>query len=102
MRHNRGFESLTLAPDGERLYVGTESPLHQDGPEASFDRPGFSRILEYEISGRELVRRREYVYPVGPLARVVGFGDADVETGLVELVALSGTRLLALERDYIR
>ncbi len=90
MRHNRGFESLTLAPDGARLYVGTESPLLQDGPEASFDRPGFSRILEYEVSGRELVRRGEYVYPIGPLAPVAGFGDAEVFTGLVELVALSG------------
>ena len=102
MRHNRGFESLTLAPDGARLYVGTESPLLQDGPEASFDRPGFSRILEYEVSGRELVRRGEYVYPIGPLAPVAGFGDAEVFTGLVELVALSDARLLALERDYIR
>ena len=102
VRHNRGFESLTLAPDGARLYVGTESPLLQDGPEASFDRPGFSRILEYEVSGRELVRRGEYVYPVGPLAPVEGFGDVEVFTGLVELVALSDARLLALERDFIR
>ena len=102
VRHNRGFESLTFAPDGERVYVGTESPLLQDGPEASFDRPGFSRIVEYEVSGRELVRSGEYVYPIGPLAPVAGFGDADVFTGLVELVALSDTRLLALERDYIR
>ncbi len=102
VRHNRGFESLTLAHDGLRLYVGTESPLLQDGPEASFDRPGFSRIVEYEVSGRELVRSGEYVYPIGPLAPVEGFGDADVFTGLVELIALSDTRLLALERDYIR
>ncbi len=102
VRHNRGFESLTLSPDGGRLYVGTEWPLLQDGHEASFDRPGFIRIFEYEISGRELVRGGEYVYPIGPLASVAGFGDADGESGLVELVALSTTRLLALERDYIR
>ena len=45
-RHNHGFEALAVAPDGQRLYLGTEFPLLQDGEPADFERVGHSRILE--------------------------------------------------------
>ena len=37
VRENRGFESLTLAPDGSRFFTAVESALAQDGEPATFD-----------------------------------------------------------------
>jgi len=102
VRNNLGFEALTLSPDGSRFYVGVEETLLQDGAVASFETPGFCRIIELEIHERDLVPRAELVYPLGPVARVPGWGESTVDAGLVELIALSGSRLLALERIYIR
>ena len=102
VRHNFGFESMTLSADGSRLFVAAESTLVQDGPEASFDTPAFCRLIELDVLERELEEVAEYVYPVGPIAPVADFEDVQVFAGLVELVALSDAKLLALERIYIR
>lgn len=102
VRHNLGLESLTLTPDGSRLFVAGEAALLQDGPEVSFDEPVFCRILEYELSGREFRPTAEYAYPLGPVARPEGLEDVEVDSGLVELIALSSSKLLSLERDFIR
>lgn len=101
-RHNLAFESLALSPDATRLFLGTEGTLLQDGPAAGFEDAGFSRSPAYRIDGRELAAEAEYVYPLGPFARQSDFGDQEVSGGLVELVALSNHRLLALERIFIR
>ena len=45
--------------------------------------------------------RAEYVYPLGPLAPPEGFESPGGGGGLVELLALSESVLLALERDYV-
>ncbi len=101
-RNNRGFESLTMTPDGKRLFAGTEAALLQDGGEASFDEPALCRIVEFQVRGETLRSSAEYVYPLGPVPRPATLNDGIPGTGLVELVALSDTTLLALERDFIR
>lgn len=102
LRHNLGFEALAFAPDGASLFVGAEETLTQDGPAASFDGPGSSRILRYDVSGRALVPKAELVYPLGPYAKERGFKTAMVYGGLVELVVLGPNRMLALERIFIQ
>ena len=104
VRDNLGFEALTLSPDGSHLFVGVEQTLLQDGAVASFDRPGFCRILELRVDSRarRIAAGAEYVYPIGPLVPEAGFGKSTVHAGLVELLALSNARLLALERIFIR
>ncbi|MGH9319846.1 MAG: esterase-like activity of phytase family protein [Vicinamibacteria bacterium] len=102
IRHNMGFESLGLSPDGTRLFVGVENTLHQDGPMASFETAGFSRIIVYQVRERELSAYREYVYTLGPFAAVPDFEGQEVFGGLVDMVALGNERLLALERVFIR
>ena len=99
-RHNRGFEALAGAPDGRRLYLGTESPLLQDGEPADFETAGHSRILEI-VLGQDDQEPREYVYIVEPTERPEGFVSPNVERGLTELVALGSGQLLSLERSYI-
>jgi hypothetical protein len=102
LRHNLAFEGLAVSPDGSEVFVGTEGSLMQDGPPASFDNAGFSRIITYRVEGRDLAPKAEYVYSLGPFALEPDFAGQEVSGGLVDLVALSSTRLLALERVFIR
>jgi 3-phytase len=100
VRHNTGFESLTLTPDGQRLFTGTESALVQDGEPADASHGALARILEFVDEAGTFTARREFAYPVDPLAPgrfTPGFSVA----GLVELLALDDTTLLAMERSYV-
>ena len=54
-RGNAGFESLTLSPDGARLFTAAETALLQDGDPATFDAGARTRILEF-VSRRGHVR----------------------------------------------
>lgn len=99
VRPNAAFESLTLTPDQQHLFTATETALAQDGEPANFDHGTLSRILEYEISDGSFLPRREFAYPVEALpkgAATTGF----FINGLVELLALSDTEMLAMERGY--
>lgn len=102
VRDNLGFESLALSPEGNKVFVGVEGTLYQDGPIAGVDSAGFSRIIVYAVDGKDLSAVSEHVYPIGPFVRVPDFGEQEVSGGLVELVSLGGDRLLALERIFIR
>ena len=102
VRHNLGFESLTVSPGGTRLFVGVEESLLQDGSEATFDHGALCRIVEYRVGDGEIAPIAEYAYPLGPVARPAKLNDVDLDVGLVELVALTESKLLTLERDFIR
>jgi len=107
IRHNLGFESLTVSPDGTKLFVGGEESLLQDGPEATFEHAALCRIIEYSVGDGEITPFAEYAYLLGPVTwpatlNGVELTDVDLDVGLVELVALTETKLLALERDWIR
>lgn len=99
LRDNQGFESLTLTPGG-RLIAGLEQPLREDGGATSFDRAGRGRLIEFERNGARWQPGRQWRYMISPTPRVEGFPEVcnDGENGLVDLLALSDTRLLALER----
>ncbi len=102
VRDNLGFESLTISPDAKRVFVAAEGTLVQDGPVAGVGTVGFNRILVYAVEENSLSAFQEYVYPVGPFAPAPDFTEQEVSGGLVDLVALGGDRLLALERIFIR
>jgi hypothetical protein len=101
VRENRGFEGLAITPRG-RLIAGLESPLIQDG-EVTFDRPAPGRLVEFEPSGSTFKPGRQWRYMISPTPRLDQFDDLcnDGENGLVELLALSETTLLALERACV-
>ncbi|WP_101256320.1 caspase, EACC1-associated type [Streptomyces barkulensis] len=83
----RGIESLTVSPDGRRLYAGWEAPLATDG-----DTRGRNilRIQRYTgAPGGAYVPDEQYTYLSGD------------GLYLAELAAVDDMRLLALERHYV-
>lgn len=98
VRDNLAFESLTLTPDGERLFTATENALAQDGPAADLTTGSPSRILSLDpATGAPL---SQYLYPTEPVPQVPAEPDGFSDNGLVELLALDEDHLLALERGY--
>lgn len=91
------LESATVSPDGRWLFSATESALRQDGGEPTLIAGSTSRLLKFELGHRRV--RAVFLYPVKPIA-VAPRGDRFPVNGLVELLALDGDRLLALERSY--
>jgi 3-phytase/alkaline phosphatase D len=99
-RGNAGFESLALSPDGDRLFAATEAPLIQDGDPASFDGGARTRIIEYVERDDTFEPQREFAYELDPVEKPTFTSGAFIN-GLVELVVVDRTTLLALERGYV-
>jgi hypothetical protein len=85
---NRGFESLTLSPDGSRAYLMTQSPLIQDGGlDADNKRIGINmRLLQVPLNSASPTR--EYLYLLDRPSH-----------GVNELLADGESHILVLERD---
>lgn len=84
---NRGMEGLAISPDGSKLYGAMQGPLIQDGAvNEKGERVGaHCRILEIDLASG---KTREFVYPLD-----------DPQFGVSEIVAVSATEFLVLERD---
>lgn len=104
VRNNRGFEAMAISPDGTRLFVGAEESLVQDGASPSYDKICRARIILFSLDDDGGVPKplSEVVFVIDPVKPVEGFeGPTTIFSGLVELAALSSTRLLALQRTYV-
>jgi hypothetical protein len=102
LRDNQGLEGLAVTPSG-RLIAGLEQPLFQDGA-VTFDRGGPGRLIEFERRGSTFRAARQWRYMISPTPRIEGFDEicTDGENGLVELLALSDTTLISMERACVR
>ncbi|MEM9292987.1 MAG: esterase-like activity of phytase family protein [Acidobacteriota bacterium] len=106
-RHNMVFESLALSPSGRWLFTATENALTQDGPQASPDAGSPVRILRYSLHSSRPADQApaldgEYLYVTEKVPHAaLAEGDLAIN-GLVDLLALSDTDLLALERGYTK
>jgi hypothetical protein len=97
IRQNLAFESLALTPNGT-IFAATEAALLQDGPAATLTGGSFARLLGFSpASGNPLA---EYVYEVAPINQAPNPLTAFAVNGLVELLALSDTRFIAVERSF--
>jgi hypothetical protein len=99
-RGNAGFESVGSSPDGRRLFTAAETALVQDGEPANFDAATRTRILEYVPRHDSYEPAREFAYEIERLDKPA-FEPGFSVNGIVDLLPLSRTRLLALERGYI-
>lgn len=100
MRLNLSLEALSASPDGRWLFAGMESSLLQDGPAANFERGATVRLLVYDLrnlSGSP----REYAYLTDAMPRPAAWTPTDGDAGVVDILALSASDLLVLERGYV-
>lgn len=98
IRDNQGFESLTRTPNG-RIITGLEQPTF-DKPVTSTEQAGDGLLMEFEQRGQQWVPGRQWQYAISPTPTVPGFPTlcSDGENGLVELLALTETTLISMER----
>ena len=76
------------------------SALLQDGDLATFEAGTRTRILELVARGATFEPRREFAYDLEPVDKP-SYAPGFYINGLVELLALDRTTLLALERSFV-
>ncbi len=97
IRQNLAFESLTITPNGT-IFTATENALRQDGPAATLGNGSFARLLSFDqATGNPLA---EYVYEVAPINEAPNPITAFATNGLTEILALSDTRFIGIERSF--
>lgn len=96
-RDNQSFEGLSFSPDGKTLWVSLEGPLYQDGDVPDPTHGSVDRISHFSRTGKLL---GQYAYPLDALPATPGMGK-NGDNGISEMLAISKTRLLTLERSGI-
>lgn len=97
-RNNRGFEGLTVTPDGKRLVTVLQSPLVQDGGRANTSQN--SRVLFFDIEPGSATYGKavaEYIYPL----TLNGDAAGNRQTILSEVLAVNQNTFLVSERDAL-
>ena len=95
-RNNRGFEGVTLTPDGKRLAAILQSPLVQDGGRSALSQN--TRLLLFDVedgSGTYGQPVAEYIYQ----HTLNGNPQTNQNTVLSDVLALGRERFLIIERD---
>jgi hypothetical protein len=106
---NRGFEGLTLSPDGKTAYAVLQDPLVNEGrnPNNGNADGRFSRnvrIVAYDVATGESTG--QFIYQLEPLADINGRVAADFDAnsqgrsiGVSAIQSLGNGKFLILERD---
>lgn len=97
-RGNLVFEGLTFTPDGRSAVVLMEGPLFQDGPAPSLTAGAQSRITVFDRASGQATA--QYAYPVEKVQATPVPETAFSVSGATEILALSATRFLVLERSF--
>ncbi len=97
IRHNLAFESLSLSSSGNKLLTVTENALNQDGPSATVATGSASRLLEFDIATG--ASERQFIYITDPVTPPSIPIDQFNINGLVDILAVSDTRFIAVERS---
>ena len=93
-RNNLTFEGLGFAQDGQNLWLAMEAPLYQDGPTPTLNSGALARITRFTRDGAVVA---QYAYPIESVPVAASSGRL-ADNGVAEILALTGTRLLVLER----
>lgn len=99
IRLNESFEALAVSDDESIIYVGTESALEQDGGSATFEAGSPSRIWLLDRDTGDTLA--QYVYITEPIPDTPARSSSTADNGLVELVYVDETHLIALERSFV-
>jgi hypothetical protein len=100
VRPNDAFESLTLTPDQNILFMANEKALFQDGGIPSLTSESPIRVIQYERNGDSYQAVAEYVYELSGIARI----NDDPETvgfkSVSDMMALANNRLVVIEKSF--
>lgn len=89
-RRNRALEGVTLTPDGRSVFAAMEDPGYNDGPETGDGHRVLTRFTKFDVATG--MPTAQYAYPMEPPTP-----PAD-ENGVSDLVALTDTSFLVIER----
>ncbi|MDP2867182.1 esterase-like activity of phytase family protein [Methyloversatilis sp.] len=97
-RSNKLFEALTVAPGGT-IWTANEDALVQDGPLTSVSNGSVVRVTALDpVSG---AAGAQYVYELPPIpVDAVPGAPFGPDNGLPELLAISDTQFIAVERAF--
>jgi hypothetical protein len=90
--NNLSFEGLTMSPSKRSLFIAMEGPLPADGQTGDFKSR--IRIIRYDNRGVDGYVAAEQYYYLTEAGRTPG------DLGVAEILALSDTELLVLERGF--
>jgi hypothetical protein len=93
---NRSLESLSVTPDGRFLFTANETALEGDGPQATVRDGTMLRIFRRDL-GATKSADVEHAYRTDPVFAAGVSG----EMGVSEILALSKTEVLVMERSYV-
>lgn len=97
-RNNLSFEGMSFAPDGRTLWVSMEGPMYQDSEAPTPEQGSMNRITHFARDGKVL---GQFAYPLDAIPATPGKGKY-ADNGISEIVALSDTRLLVMERSGVQ
>jgi hypothetical protein len=102
-RDNLVFEGLTLAVDGQSLWVSMEGPLIQDGPVPTMTAGAWSRISRFDRTsdGGFGALASQYAYPISPIPAKGAWTTSHAQTGVSEILAVDANHLFVLERALV-
>jgi hypothetical protein len=98
-RKNGTFEGLGFTPDGKYMFVSVEEPRYEDGPRAGLrDTTAWVRIIKYDLHTRKPIA--QFAYKLEPIAAPPVPADAFSINGIPDILVLSDTQLLVMERSF--
>lgn len=96
--NNLAFESVAITPDNKTLWTMAENGLAQDSPPTAVGRGSRARMLSFDLdSGKP---GAEYVYEVGPVPFPPARPGDFATNGVPDMLALSATEFIVLERAF--
>ena len=97
-RSNKLFEALAVTPNG-MVFTANEDALIEDGPITTLSAGSVVRVLKLDPASGKTVAQYAYPLPAIPVDKAPA-GAFAPDNGLPELLAVSNTEFLAVERAY--
>ncbi|QDA60171.1 esterase-like activity of phytase family protein [Hymenobacter jejuensis] len=98
-RSNGSFEGVSVVPNSRYVFTANEEPVYEDGPRADFGVAGSPiRLIKYDKMTHQPVA--QYAYKLDAVHAAPIPADQFRLNGVVEMVAMSETKMLVMERSF--
>ncbi|MEO6280593.1 esterase-like activity of phytase family protein [Roseateles sp.] len=98
VHNNLAFESVAITPDGKTLWTMSENGLAQDSLPTAVGHGSRARMLSFDLDTDKA--GAEYVYDVGPIPFAPARAGDFATNGVPDMLALSATEFIVIERAY--